>query len=207
MNCIFFATISCYKEPGASYKSDSLTIARIFRPDPISGKDAFVESISPDHNNGNISALASFAWTDTGYFNSARALISFDLSSIPAGTQIKSAKLSLYYQSYFNLKEQTGENSFSIFKINQNWDENTVTWNSQPQTSHSDSINVSKSKSVYQSYTDMDVTRFVQDMINYPEDNYGLMLKLNNEFPYKLVILASSDATEETKRPKLIIYF
>jgi hypothetical protein len=198
---------SCIKESNLNLAIDTLKIAKIYQPDGINGKDAIVESIEPDQKFGDSIHFAVFSWTNGGLFNNARALIEFDLSGIPPQTKILAAKLSFYWISYNNLTGHTGYNEFSIYKITQAWNENTVTWNTQPSISNIDSVSVSKSILTTQSYPDIDVTKLVQDMINHPNTNYGFMLKLNEEFPYKLVIMASSDYPINSKRPKLVVYY
>ena len=198
---------SCTKESKLNLTIDTIVVAKIFQPDGLNGKDAIIESITPDQNSGISVHFTVFSWTNGGSFNTARALIEFDLSAIPVQTKIKSAKLSLYWVSYQNLTEQTGENAFSIYKITQAWNESLVTWNNQPLTSNSNAVRVQKSISINQSYTEIDVTALVQDMIDRPNENHGFMLKLDEEFPYKLVILASSDYSVSSKRPKLVIEY
>jgi hypothetical protein len=200
-------TTSCVKESDVTLQSDTIVIAKTYQPDGLYGKDAIVESIVPDRNFGDSIQFTVLSWTSGGAFNTARAFIEFDLSGIPIQKKISSAKLSFYWISYDNLIDQTGENAFTIYRINEEWDESTVTWNSQPSSTNLDSVSVAKSNSINQDYTDIDVTALVQDMINNPSQNYGFMLKLNDEFPYKLVILASSDYPESSKRPRLEIYY
>lgn len=196
---------SCVKESNLDLKVDTITIAKIYRPDGLNGKDAIIESISPEQNFANSTHFTVFSWTNGGFFNTARALIEFDLSDIPPQTKITSAKLSLYWISYENLTEHTGDNAFSVYRVTEAWDEDSVTWNNQPSTSMANIVDVPKSSLSNQSYTDIDVTDLVQDIIDYPGESFGFMLKLNVEFPYKLVILASSDYSVQSKRPKLEI--
>ena len=198
---------SCEKESKVDFTQDTVKIARIYQSDPSIGKDAVIESILPDTNFGDSTLFSVFSWTNDGLFNSARALLDFDLSVFPQNITITKATLSLYWVSYKNLTEQTGENAFTIYRITENWDEHTVTWNNQPDTTSVHKVNVPESVAATQSYVDMDVTELVQDMINDPQGSFGFMLRLDNEFPYKLVILASSDYTVKGKRPKLIVYY
>ena len=198
---------SCLKESNLDSTADITIIAKIYQPDGIIGKDAIIESITPDQNLGNSTYFTVFSWTNGGSFNSARALIEFDLSNIPPQTKITAAKISFYWISYENLTEQTGENAFSISKITQPWEENAVTWNNQPLTNEVNIVSIPKSIAGNQSYTDIDVTALVQNMIDFPAENYGFMLKLDEEFPYRLVILASSDYSVSILRPKLVVYY
>jgi hypothetical protein len=198
---------SCVKESHIEINTDSITIAKILQPNLLTGKDAVIQSFLPDSNYSNLEYLTTLAWTNAGKFNASRALIEFDLSDIPVQTQIDSASLSLYWTSSGIFTSQTGENAFSIYKITESWQENLVTWNNQPSTSVENIVKVPKSTSEQQSYLDIDVTKFVQSMINNPSENHGFMLKLDEEFPYKLVIVASSDHPDESKHPKLVVYY
>jgi hypothetical protein len=182
-------------------------IARIYQCDPALGKEAIIQSIMPDTNFGDSTVFSIFSWTNDGLFNTSRALLAFDFSAIPTGTMIKKATLSLFWIKYMNLTGQTGDNAFSILKISEPWNEQTVTWNNQPDTSSLYKISVSKSMTENHSYTDIDITPMVQDMISNPSGNYGFMFKLDEEFPYKLVVLASSDFSDKSRRPKLVVYF
>lgn len=57
-------------------------------------------------------------------------LIRFDLSNIPTGTSIVSAKLYLYYFSYGD--NNPANRSLTIHRITSDWNEKTVTWNTTP---------------------------------------------------------------------------
>ena len=199
-------SMSCHKEAKCDCNLDSTLIARVFQSDTSLGKDAIIESIAPDQNFGNLPMLSVFSWTSNGEFSNARMLIQFDLSSILPQTIVKKAELLFYWKSYDNLIEQTGENSFTIYKITKAWNENTVTWNNQPAITNTDSVVVTKSHNPEQDYS-INVTGLVQDMINNPSNNYGFMCKLNEEYPYHLVILASSEDSNIDKHPKLVVYF
>jgi hypothetical protein len=199
--------VSCKKEAKCDCSADTIRVAKIFQPDGTIGKDAYVESILPNQNSGNSTILSSFAWTNSGLFDTARVLIEFNLSVVPSLTRIKAAKLSLYWASYGNLTDLTGENGFSIYRITQEWDENTVTWNNKPSVSDLHKVIVPKSSNTTQSYIDIDVTALVQDIIDNPQISHGFMLNLNTEYPYRLVVMASSDNATAAKRPKLVVYY
>lgn len=202
-----FFSISCVKESVGEYVTDTVRIAKIYQPDGLIGKDATIESVTPDSCFGNSSHLAIFSWTNGGVFNTARTYIEFNLSDIAPLTKIKAAKLSLYWISYGNFSEHTGDNAFYIYRVTQTWEEASINWNNQPLTSDLNSVTVPKSRQANQSYTNIDVTKLVQDMIDNPNVSHGFMLKLDEEFPFRLVILASSDYTERSKRPKLEVYY
>ena len=198
---------SCAKESKYDNHADTLVIAKIFQPDGLTGKDAIIESISPDQNFGNTQFVTVLSWTNEGSFNTARTLIEFNLSNISPITKIKKARLSLYWTRFENLSEHTGDNAFSIFRIVEKWGENTTNWNNQPLTIDLHAVKVPKSKITSQSYVDIDMTDLVQDIVKYPSDSHGFMLKLDEENPYRLVILASSNCPEKNKRPKLVVFY
>lgn len=205
--CILLLHTSCSKESHIEISSDSTAMAKIYQPSAVAGKDVIIQSFLPDSNFANIDYLTTLAWTNAGNFNAARTLIEFDLSNIPVQTNINSATLSLFWTNSGVFTGQTGENAFSIYKIAESWQESSVTWNNQPATSVENIVNISKSVSEQQSYLNIEVTKLVQSMINNPSDNHGFMLKLDEEFPYKLVIVASSDHPDESKHPKLVVYY
>lgn len=200
-------SISCTKESFVDYVTDTTTISKVYQTNEDSSIDAVVESLNPNTNYGNSTHLTAFSWTNGGSFNTSRSFLKFDLSDITPQTKISSATLSLFYSNYGNLSEQSGNNAFTIFKVSVPWDENTITWANQPTFTNIDSISIVKSSSPQQSYTDIDVTPVIQDMINNPSNNHGFMIKLNKEFPYRLLILASSNHSEASKRPKLVVEF
>ena len=198
---------SCGKESHIELSIDSTEIAKVFQPGEISGKDAIIQSMDVDSIYLGSEYLAASAWTNGGKFNKSRALIEFDLSIIPAQTQIDSASLSLFWVNHNILPGQTGENAFSVHKITENWQEYTVSWNNQPAFSTQNAIDVSKSIKVDQSYFNINVTNFVQEMINNSTRNYGFMIKLREELPYRLVIFGSSNHPDNNKHPKLVVYY
>ena len=198
---------SCAKESKSDKYADSLKIAKIVQPDGLTGKDVIIESIAPERNFGNFSYLTVFSWTNEGSFNTARTLIEFNLSDIPPLTKIHKATISLYWTSFENLSGHTGDNAFSICRIVEKWGENIVNWNNQPLTSTLHTVSVPKSKTTNQSFLDIEVTDLVQDIVNYPSNSHGFMLKLDEESPYRLVILASSNCPEKNKRPKLVVFY
>lgn len=57
-------------------------------------------------------------------------LIKFDLSSIPPGCIIKYAKLKLYYCKWWD--NNPAGRVLSLYRIVEDWDEDTVTWKTQP---------------------------------------------------------------------------
>jgi hypothetical protein len=177
----------------------------ILQPGSEEGIDAVVCSIIPDENRGTTTHSAPYAWTQEGILNIVRPLIDFNLKNkIKQGTTIKKASLYLYFAEYGSNKSHAGENAFYIKRITSPWEELSVTWNNQPNTTDENQVLVPKSENQYQDYV-IDVTALIQDIINNPENSYGIMLQLVNETPYNKAMFASSDNANSTKWPKLVI--
>ncbi len=178
------------------------------QPDAVAGKDAEVCYIVPDKNYGDSDKMSPYAWTQNGDLNIVRELIQFDLSAIPANATITSAKLSLYFNPYYTgVTQHNGDNAIWIQRVTTPWDEDKVTWNNQPSVTTTNQIGIVQSTSAKQNYPDLDVTELFNDILKSGTGNYGLMIKLQDETPYRNLLFASSDNTDQTIRPKLVITY
>lgn len=103
-------------------------------------------------------------------------LVKFDLSSIPPGTIISSAKVNLYHW-HWNDVDPAGR-SLDLHWITEDWDEDTVTYNTRP-TWDPSSIgsaivpSVPRYPDLSGEWMEWDITSEVQDIINEVVDNYG----------------------------------
>ncbi len=97
-------------------------------------------------------------------------LIKFDISSVPSNTKIISAKLNLYYHTY-QTNNPAGRD-LNIYRINSDWDELTVTWDTKPAYAGSPTsfAEVPSTTGVWMSW---DVTNDVQDFVDGININYG----------------------------------
>lgn len=187
----------------------------VLQPDGREGIDAFIEKWEyqnyPNTNWGNYEAFAALAWTASGTPMTARSLMKFDMRFIPKGTRIKKATLSLYATSLPYLGEGHsdlgGPNDLVINRILSGWEENSVTWNTQPRITREGEVILPPSVSFDQDYTDIDITEMVQAMVDNPPANYGFMIRLMDETYYRSVIFASSDYPDSEKHPRLVIEY
>lgn len=184
------------------------------QPGPSDGLDAYLHSGGSNGNaNSNYGTHLLFAGastTNSGQPVDIRSLLTFDLSALPSNAIISSAKLNLYgvnapWTSNTFTHHPHGSNQSKIELINQQWDENTVTWNTQPTVSSSGSITLPATTINYENFLDIDVTDAIIGLQQ--GTNYGLRLSIVNTTPYHRVYFGSSDQTDPTKRPKLVIEY
>ncbi|MCG8685564.1 MAG: DNRLRE domain-containing protein, partial [Desulfobacterales bacterium] len=206
------AAFSCID--GAPYKVILEKITElVLQPGPAEGKDAFIEEYPEanysNRNFGNYPEILASAWTADGIPLKIRSLIEFDLAEIPEGTKIKSAKLSLYHaiSSGHGLghSSQSGSNEWLLQRVTSDWSEDKVTWNTRPSFTDQNEVLVSESTDPYQDYVDIDVTSLIQDIIDNPTASFGIQLKLATESYYRKVIFSSSDCSDSTLWPKLVV--
>ena len=155
--------------------------------------DTFVSENFPDTNYGDRDYFT------IGYISgSVVALLEFDLSAY-AGTTINWANL--------NLRVYTNGGSFPTDSLyiafnDIGWDEGTVKWNNKPGIVDPTPIS---SPSTYDWWV-IDVTDWVQDIVNGTIDNYGFQI-----FKYNSVSnwfsMRSKEYGTTTYRPKLIFDF
>jgi hypothetical protein len=176
------------------------------QPDAEAGKDAEVFNRSPS-DPLSTDLIRGNAWTFAGDLGIQRGLFDFDFSSIPVGSQVLSAHLSLYSPGSPNSQSQSGENACYISRIIENWSEASVTWNNQPSVTSLHQKALPTSNGEYQDYVDIDVTQLVSDMVEDPNNSFGFMLRQQVEQPLQRMAFCSSDFADASKHPKLVITY
>jgi hypothetical protein len=172
------------------------------------------------YHDGNNSATTNYATaTQNSAFcipsafgpgvNSNRALIYFNLTQFPPGTQIQSATLDLYALGPAgNLNGHTGSaNAALIQQVSSSWQETTVTWNTQPTYSSTNQVVLPVSTSPLQDYLGINVTALVQDMVDNPATNYGFGLGLQNEAVTNALMFCSMDHSNTNLHPRLHVTY
>ncbi len=97
-------------------------------------------------------------------------------------------------------------NTVLIQRITSPWNENTVTWNTQPTTTTLNQVVLPHTTNPNQNYLNTDVKNLVQDMIDYP-NSYGFMLRLQNEMHYNAKDFASSDHPDTAYHPSIEVCY
>jgi len=182
-----------------------------FQPNSTVGKDAFVWDYNPNNNYGSTDEYTIYAWTYNGTPSIRRCLIDFDFSAIPSNAVITNAELILFNDpnspsTNGEHSQLSGSNEMIVQRVINSWNEQSITWNNQPNVTTQNQIIVPASSSVHQNYN-INVTSLVQDIINNPNSSFGFSLKLQTEAYYRSVIFTSSDAINSTLRPKIIITY
>lgn len=189
------------------------------QPNPSEGKDAVIWYLSSQSGtfgqtnttpNPTSESFQAMEWTWNGSAGVRKSLIDFDISSIPANSLITSAKLSLY--AFPNSVDGghsplSGSNACYLTEISSPWDENTVTWNTQPTINVGNQLTLPQSNSEFDDYLDFDVTAIIQNKYLNPNVSHGFMLSIINSNYYRQMIFASSDHPNPLKRPKLEITY
>ena len=178
----------------------------ILQPGHVDGKDAEIWSLQPNSVFED-DLVRGVAWTFQGVFGIVRGFVQFDLSSIPEGSVIDSAFLFLYAPHSPNTQFHSGENAAFLRRITSGWDEAHVSWNDQPTTSQINQVLLPKSSAEFQDYPHINVTSLVRDMIHDPLHSFGFALNLQDEQIYNRISFCSSEYPDETKHPKLEIYY
>ncbi len=182
-------------------------ITILLKPDAAAGKDAKIWSNNPNNNYATDGDFIAAEWTWNGDEGTLRSLIQFDLSSIPFGSIITNAYLTLFYNPTSASAGQAGLNASLLQRITSSWDENVVTWNNQPSFTTSNEVTLAQSTLPDQDYPDVDVTQLVQDMIDNPSSSFGFLLRLQTEQTYSSMKFASSDYTDYNLVPELEITY
>ncbi|HEY3430628.1 MAG TPA: DNRLRE domain-containing protein [Cyclobacteriaceae bacterium] len=177
------------------------------------GNDTVLHGLSSksDVNYGANPQLAADAWTFSKEPGIIRSLLRFDLSTIPPKATVTKATLSLYaWGKDIGLGKhasKTGSNEGLLQRVTSSWDENTVTWNTQPTTTSVNEVMLPASTSPDQNYVNIDVTALINDMRKNPSESFGFMLRLKTEEIYRILNFCSSDHEDHSKHPKLMVEY
>ncbi len=186
---------------------DSLVI----QPGP-EGNDAWIEFnrvAFPDCSNvqdyfggfGNETYLdAFFAEVSSCEFSRRNIFIKIPSEHITPGA-ISSAKLCFY--GYTEMNTSDSESGFALYKLNWDWEDNSVSWDNAPENEFLKYLNFSNDGNDY-SWKFVDVTSVVRDWIN-GEPNYGF--EISSRKNHDRAVFYSGDNSDAEKRPKLVIHY
>lgn len=185
----------------------------VLHPDAAAGKDAQVNDYGTNTttNYGTAPVFASYVWTNGTVFIN-KALLQFDLSSIPANAVVTNALLDLYADNPTTTfvgnpsTPMNGTNNASYIKrVTQAWNESTLTWNNQPAVTNINQATLPTSMSATQDYVGVNITALVQDLVTI--GNNGFMIEPVATSPSNSMVFRSSDYPDSTYRPRLTITY
>ncbi|MEP7165049.1 MAG: DNRLRE domain-containing protein [Ferruginibacter sp.] len=158
----------------------------------------------------NAPEFSGGAWTSGGTPLLTRGAFKFDFSVIPASATILSAKLTLYSNPTplnGNLVDANSgtANALYLERITNSWNPATISWSNQPATDLASQISLPHTDLHFLDLVDIDVTNLVATMS--ATNNYGFMIRLQNEIAYNIRIFASSRYSDASKHPKLVITY
>jgi hypothetical protein len=135
----------------------------------------------------------------------------FDLSQIPTGSTIVAAMLDLFADttstsSYPGQPMYGNTNASNLMEITASWDKNTVTWNNQPATTSTNEVFLGQTRGDI-NYRDINISSFVQDWVNNPAQNNGMMIAMVTANYYNAMIFCSSDYPDSTLWPNLSVCY
>lgn len=150
------------------------------------------------------------AWTKNGSPTTLRALLKFDLSSIPATATILKADLYLYSDTIplngdLVHANYGTDNSVLVQQVSADWSTSTLTWFNQPAGLTANQVTI---PSTTQSFLNLDVNvlGLIAPMVKNGA-NYGFKLQLKNEVEYTSRIFCSSYYSDATRHPRLVVVY
>ena len=158
--------------------------------------DAYIRANQASFNYGSGDTIY-ISKTTSGYEN--YGLIRFNLSSIPSGSVIISAKLRLYAESVSYAVE-----TLYIYRVTESWNEDSVTWDTKPSWDSTPSANITDITST--GWYEADVTEDIQAFVDGVYLNYGWIL-IPEGGDYDTVSVASKENSDSSIRPQLIVEY
>lgn len=135
--------------------------------------DAYVDEYAPTTNFGSSAELRVGYGHAPGEVKARRALVRFDLSFIPLGSQVQSASFRALYLDGAGFAEPL---IIGLYQVQNPWSEMSVNWNNQPSVQPEMVARVEIPREPKQIY-DWNVRGLVQRWVNGESPNYGLTLR------------------------------
>jgi hypothetical protein len=180
-------------------------------------EDTFVNAGQPSLNYASDSSLNTYTWPTDTVAN--RAIMKWDLSSIPSNAIIQSATLSVYM---YGVEGTGGDDNYEISAhkiVNKNPVISSCTWNTsdgitswtggsdggaQDLAASESTVSVDK-KAGYKTWN---ITQMVQEWVNNPATNFGLMLNSDSTAASDSSrYFRSTEYFNPDERPKLTIVY
>lgn len=189
----------------------------VLQPGPDDGKDAMISNLEPDKNFGDHKYFEATFLTEPvlTVMRSNRSLIWFDLGQLPKSAVIKRVILQLFYDIPIPWDRNlfiTGPVTSSLWyggvlqQIVESWEEDKVTWNTQPKTIEANQVYISPF-SLNCNFIEVNVTRLFVPLQEIAAPNYGMLFRLWPTERFPGFRFASGDYPVATMRPRLTVYY
>ncbi|MBW2964234.1 DNRLRE domain-containing protein, partial [Candidatus Woesearchaeota archaeon] len=188
--------------PGQNYTftltQDDPAYGETLQPDATEGYDTFVNQNAPNQNYGDSEFLVAAELSG----NYAGSLLYFNLSNI-TGADVSNAVLRLYYYEAPN--NPANAINISVRRIQDVWDEATVTWNNKPASgSYEWAANTLTDN---YGWIEWNITDLVQSWANGTWANRGIALTPDTVPAQTQKRFYSSDSTNAAYRPQLMLNY
>jgi hypothetical protein len=153
--------------------------------------------------------LLAETWTINGTEVYGRSYFEFNMLQIPAGTTVKSATLTLFSDTL----PQNGNlvaanygttNDFWIQRVAGGWSPTTTNFNNQPAWDTAGAVHVPQTNLSFLNLS-LDVTTMVNNMII--NGNNGFVMRLNTEQKYNSRIFCTTNYSDSTRHPYLVVTY
>ena len=163
-----------------------------------------------DSSGARIEASLLYDWNGDSDPYPCRAIMRYDVSAIPAGSTVTKARLFLYPTDgnpiYPGIATMGAGNSL-LERVVQPWSASALHPLLNPAV-----VSTANRKTLpftdewWQSY-EVDVKEFVQSWVNAPDSNYGMQLRLQNEWPDEMFMMFHSAQSDASLQPRLEICY
>jgi len=172
---------------------------KILQPGPSLGKDSEVYEDSANENHGGLCGI----YVGRGIGN-RRAFIQFNaIENLPANTVILSANLELYLYGTFT----SCVFYIELHIVTENWEENTITWNNQPDYLQAMETKTLIIPSDVPCWVSWDIGSLLQGWVDGSIANYGMALVAGDVIENYAFFRSCEYGDNPSKRPKLVITY
>ncbi|MGQ9515766.1 MAG: DNRLRE domain-containing protein [Anaerolineae bacterium] len=172
-------------------------------------RDATLDAWAPSSNFGGEGSLRVHA------YDVRSALLMFDLSTIPRRAQVVEARLELYAAG----RTAEAPLQIGVYRVKQNWSEEDANWlwadalqawqeagcNGPMDREQSPLSMVQATRAGW--WYAWDVTLFVQDWVQFPESNAGVLLHTPSSSDWVEYQFSSSEASNPSLHPRLTVAY
>ncbi|MEM3466776.1 MAG: DNRLRE domain-containing protein [Candidatus Jordarchaeales archaeon] len=179
-------------------RSDQEKVEAVFQ----ASADTYVDQENPDASYG----ASEYLKVRSSESKNARIYIFFNLSTIPPGASVLSAKLFLYLS-----KPPASQRTYICYRLNSAWDEESLTWNGKPGSTSTFAASSTVSTTTGWVVWDVrdQVQRFLNGIGEHAWTNFGWEIVDGSENSPEVqeAFFVSSKSGEQDKRPYLAIAF